>query len=214
MATLTELYTAIILDLNRGDMGSAGELEQAKINAVVGAINKYKTEQFWFNRASGSGTTTADDATLAIPSGVYVPRMVSYGTAYGGQSLTRIPLDAIENRIETGMPWKWAEDEETIHLWPIPNAVYTLYVYGTADIDAPAAGAANIWTTECFDLMRAEAKITLCRGSLRDPEGMQLAMSERDDALAALRRESRNRDQAPLTTDIPPTRRYFNINYG
>jgi hypothetical protein len=195
-------------------MGSSGELEQAKINAVTGAINKYKTEQFWFNRASGSGTTTAADATLAIPSGVYVPKLVSYGSAYNGMALTRVGLDTIENRLETSLPRYWAEDEETIHLWPIPDATYTIYVYGTADIDAPSAAAANIWTTECFDLMRAEAKITLCRGSLRDPEGMQLAMSERDDALAALRRESRNRDKAPLITDIPPTRRVFNYITG
>jgi hypothetical protein len=130
-------------------------------------------------------------------------------------ALTRVGLDTIENLLETSMPRYWAEDEETIHLWPIPDAVYTLYVYGTADIDIPASGAAsNIWTTEAFDLMRAEAKITLYRGPLRDPDGMQLAMSERDDALAWMRRESRNRDKAPLVTDLPPTRQYFNWKTG
>jgi hypothetical protein len=211
MATLTQLYTRIILDLNRGDMGASGELEQAKIDAVVDAIDKYKTEQFWFNRASGTGNTTAADATLTMPTGVYVPKMVTYL----GRDLTRVGLDTIEARTETGRPTQWAEDEETIHLWPIPDATYALYVYGTADIDAPASGASsNIWTTEAYRLILNEAKMILCRGPLRDPEGLDLARDGRDDALAALRRESRNRDRAPLVTDIPPTREVYNINLG
>ena len=210
MATLTQLYTRIILDLNRDDMGTSGELEQAKIDAVVAAINRHKAEQFWFNRASGTGNTTSTDATLTIPTGVYVPKMVTYL----GRDLTRVGLDTIEARTETGRPTHWAEDEETIHLWPIPDATYALYVYGTADIDAPSAAAENIWTTEAYELILAEAKVILCRGPLRDPEGMQLAKDAREEALSFLRRESRSRDKAPLVTDIPPTREVYNINLG
>lgn len=199
MATLTQLYSRLILDLNRDDMGASGELEQAKIDAVADAINHYKAEQFWFNRASGSGDTTADDATLAMPTGVFVPNCVSYN----GNELTRVPLAEIEHRTETGVPSKWAENEEQIQLWPIPDAAYTIYVYGTADVDAPASGAAsNIWTTEAYDLILAEAKVILCRGPLRDPEGAGLAKDARAEALAALRRESRRRSGAPLQTEI------------
>lgn len=210
MATLTQLYTRIILDTNRDDMGTSGELEQAKIDAVVDAINHFKAEQFWFNRASGSGATTADDATLTIPTGVYVPKVVSHD----GVALERVPLCDIEHRTETGPPSKWAENEEAIELWPIPDAAYTLYVYGTADIDAPASGAtSNIWTTEAYDLILAEAKAILCRGPLRDIEGLALAKDARDEALSALRRESRRRGQSPLRSDLPLTGS-FNINTG
>jgi hypothetical protein len=78
MATLTQLYTRIILDTNRDDMASGGELEQAKIDAVADAVEFHSDEQFWFNRASGSGNTTAADATLAMPTGVRVPSVVAY----------------------------------------------------------------------------------------------------------------------------------------
>lgn len=199
MATLTALYTRIILDTNRDDMGSGGELEQAKIDAVADAIQHFKAEQFWFNRASGSGNTTADDATLAVPTGVHVPNVVSYN----GGALVRVPLADIECRTETGVPSKWAENEEQIQLWPIPDAAYAISVYGTADIDAPATGNdSNIWTTEAYDLILAEAKVILCRGPLRDPEGLGLAKDARAEALSALRRESRRRSASPLQTDL------------
>lgn len=208
MATLAQLYTRLILDTNRDDMGSGGELEQAKIDAVTAAINNYKAEQFWFNRASGTGATTATDATLALPTGVYVPKVVSYN----GQKLTRVPLDSIEHKAETGLPTQWAENEETIQLWPIPDAAYTLGVFGTADIDAPASDAANIWTTEAYDLILNEAKVILCRGPLRDPEGLALAKDGREEALTMLRRETRQRGGSGLTTDIPSVIGAYNIN--
>jgi len=210
MATLTEMYTRIILNLDRDDMGSGGAMEQAKIDAVTDAIDHYKTEQFWFNRASGSGATTASDATLTMPSGVYVPKSV----AYSGETLERVPLAEIEYRTETGLPHMWAENEETIQLWPIPDAAYTIYVYGTADVDAPAAGAANIWTTEAYALILARAKKILCRDSLRDTEGASLAQIAEDEALSRLRRETIRRGASRLHTEVPQRYRTFNINRG
>ncbi len=210
MATLAELYTRVILDTNRDDMGTSGELEQAKIDAVAAAIAGYKSEQFWFNRASGSGATTAADATLTMPTGVFVPKVVSYN----GIELIRVPLDQIEHKTQTGLPTHWAENEETIQLWPIPDAAYTIYVYGTADIDAPGSSSSNIWTVEAYDLILNEAKVILCRGPLRDPEGMALAKDGRDEALTKLRRESRARGTSGLVSDIPTGLGAYNINTG
>lgn len=209
MATLAGLYTRLILDLNRDDMGSGGELEQAKIDAVVAAVDKYKAEQFWFNRASGSGNTTASDATLAMPTGVFVPKVVSYL----GRPLASVPLDEIECLTETGPPRKWAENEETIQLWPIPDGTYAISVFGTADIDPPASASSNIWTVEALELILAEAKVILCRGPLRDPEGLALAKDGRDEALTALRRETRRRGSSRLRTDLPMSDS-FNIATG
>lgn len=209
MATIDQLYTRIILDTNRDDMSSGGELEQAKIDAVTAAIDKHKAEPLWFNRASGSGVTSPANAALPIPSGVFVPAIV----AYRGEALARVPLGDIEHRAETGLPTHWAANEETIQLWPIPDAAYTLFVYGTADIDAPAAGEANIWTTQAYDLILAEAKAILCRGPLRDPEGLILAKDAREEALAALRRQSRTRSVSPLKTQLSISD-HFNINRG
>ena len=130
-----------------------------------------------------------------------------------GEALARVSLGDIEHRAETGVPTHWAANEETIQLWPIPDAAYTLFVYGTADIDAPAAGEANIWTTQAYDLILAEAKAILCGGPLRDPEGLLLAKDAREEALAALRRQSRTRSVSPLKTQLSMSE-HFNINRG
>jgi hypothetical protein len=209
MATLAELYTRLILDLCRDDLGSGGELEQAKVDAVSAAITRWKSEQFWFNRASGSGNTANGVATIAIPSGVHVPEVVSYL----GEALHRVPVSEIAYRTETGVPSEWAENEGSIQLWPIPDGVYSLTVSGTADTSAPALGASNIWTTEAYELILAEAKVILCRGPLRDPEGAIMAKDAREEALTSLRRETRRRSASPRRTDLPLTES-FNINRG
>jgi hypothetical protein len=210
VATLAQLYTRIILDTNRDDMGSGGDLEQAKIDAVADAIEKHADEEFWFNRASGSGTTTAADATMTMPTGIRVPNVV----AYLGCELQQVPLDAIEHRTETGAPSKWAENEGAIQIWPIPDATYTVYVYGLATAEAPASGSSNIWTVEAYRLILSTAKRYLYGGALRDPEGAQLAAIDEMEALTKLRRETRRRGRANLVTDIPPPRHSFNIFTG
>src|SRR4051812_34446445 len=133
MATLAELYTRIILDTNRDDMGSGGELEQAKIDAVADAIEYYADEQFWFNRAAGTVSTSANVATGALPAGM---RIASVAT-YLGNEVEKVPLVAIEALVNasspvTGPPAKWAEDAGAIRLYPTPDAAYALAVYGVA----------------------------------------------------------------------------------
>ena len=210
MATLTQLYTRLILDLDRDDMGSGGELEQAKIDAVDEAIETYSDEPFWFNRANGTGNTVASTATIALPAGIRFPYLVSYL----GEELDKVPLLAIQYRTETGVPSQWAANESTIQLWPIPNAVYTLAVFGLDSTAAPALGASNFWTTEAYRLILNEAKLILCRGPLRDPDGAQMAAQARNEALSGIRSESRRRDVSALRTDLPQTRRTFDITRG
>jgi hypothetical protein len=200
MATKDQLYTRIILDTDRDDMGSSGALEQAKIDAVADAIEFHSDEQFWFNRASGSGNTTADVATIALPSGVRVPGVV----AYNGAALERVPLASIEHLTTTGIPAKWAENEDAIQLYPIPDGVYAISVYGLADVGVPAAGGdSNIWTTDAVRLIHATALKILYQGPLRDLEWGALWAGNEIRELARLRRETRRRGSSPLTADMP-----------
>jgi hypothetical protein len=199
MATLAQIYTRIILETARDDMASGGELEQAKVDAVAGAIEFHADEQFWFNRHSGTGNTTAADATLTMPTGLRVATVV----AYNGTELEKRPLEELEFRTETGPPQKWAENEGTIQLWPIPDGIYAITVFGLATAEAPLSASSNVWTTEAADLIVATAKGRLCRGPLRDVEGAGLADIDETRALAKLRRETRRRNRAGLVTDIP-----------
>lgn len=209
MATLAELHARLALDLNRDDLGAGGELEQAKLDAVAEAVEAYADELFWFNRASGTVATAASSATVALPAGMRLVQAVSCD----GRLLARVPLEDIAYRTEAGRPTHWAMNDGTIQLWPVPNAVHALAVSGVAELGLPALGASNGWTTEAYRLILNEAKMSLCAGPLRDPEGMALARSMRDDSLARLRRDSRTRAQAPLRTDLPAGRG-FNIVEG
>jgi len=212
MATLTQLYARIVLDLNRDDMGSGGELEQAKIDAVADAIELHAGEQFWFNRASGTVSTVAGTATIALPAGMRIARIVTWL----GKALRKVPLEKIlaaENSAApvAGPPGLWAEDGGSIHLWPMPDAAYPLAVAGVADLGVPAS--TNAWTVEAYRLVLAEAKKILCRGPLRDPDGMALAADAAREALAALRRETGRRGGAPLAADLPAPGR-FDVRAG
>lgn len=208
MATITQLYTRLILELDRADdMGSGGTLEQAKIDAVTRAIEHHADELFWFNRLSGTATTVASTATVAVPSGMRLPLQVSYNQS----PLTKVQLEDIQHLTATGTPTAWADNEGAIQLSPIPDGAYTLYVFGVEELGLPAT--TNAWSTTAYDLTIAEAKLRLCRGVLRDPEGAQLAFGEREEALGHLRRETRRRAAVGLTTDLPvPTG--FNILTG
>lgn len=214
MATLTQLYTRIILDTNRDDMGSGGELEQAKIDAVADSVEFYADELFWFNRKSGTILTVASTATSALPSGMRIPQIVTYLS----QPLQKVELEVIEAAYYAaspvlGIPTQWAEDGGLIHFYPTPDAVYSMPVYGIADLGVPASSASNAWTVEAYELTLNHAKVLLCRGPLRDPDGLALAKDGRDEALTKLRRETRRRGKAPATTDLPvPTG--FNILTG
>jgi len=202
MATLDQLYTRLILDLARDDMGVGGELEQAKIDAVADAIEAHADTLFWFNRASGTAATVAATAALALPAGMRIALLVTCR----GAELAKVGLEEIQagDTSASGPPARWAEDEGAIHLQPTPDAAYALSVHGIAEIGVPATGGnANAWTTEARELILAEAKIRLCRGPLRDPDGLALARDARGEALGRLRRETARRRSAPMATDLP-----------
>jgi hypothetical protein len=199
---LSQLYARLILDTNRDDMGPGGELEQAKIDAVADAIEMHAGTPFWFNLISGSVETVPGTALVPLPAGMRSATAV----VWLGAPLRKLPLgkiQAAENSASpvSGPPCRWAEDGGAIHLWPMPDAAYPLAVHGIADLGVPAE--ANAWTVEGCRLILAEAKKILCRGPLRDPDGLALAADEAREAFAALRRETGRRGGAPASADLP-----------
>lgn len=207
MATTAQLYTRIILDTNRDDMGSGGELEQAKIDAVAAAVDMHADELFWFNRKTSTKATVAATSTIALPTGMRAAIQLSYD----GTPLAKYQLEDIQHLETTGLPTKWAENDGAIQLQPIPDAVYTFDVFGIADLGVPAS--TNEWTTEAYELILNQAKVILCRGPLRDPEGLALAKDGLEEALTKLRRETRKRGHTPLRSDLAVPSG-FNINTG
>ncbi len=211
MATTAQLKTRVALDLNRDDLGTGGDLEQAMTDALADAVETYATELFWFNRTSGSVNTTGGTATVALPAGMRTAIQVSYQQ----WPLRKFqPEDMQYYTTQGGPPSAWAENDGAIELFPVPDTIYALNVYGIADLGVPASGSSNSWTTEAYNLILNATKRILCTGPLRDPDGALLATGEENRFLIKLRRETRVKAKMPLRTDIPPRRDYFNIYRG
>jgi hypothetical protein len=208
MATYADLKTRIADDLSRDDMGSGGEAESALVRAIASAVEQTANEEFYFSHSSGTAATVAGTGYVSVPASLRVVETVSYLD----QPLIHVPLDSFESYTDAGLPTRWAQDGSLIRLWPVPDAVYSLAVYGTSEVAAPTLDAdSNIWTNEAADLIAARAKIILCRFPLRDPEGLQMARDEERDALTALRADTSRRRRTPLRASDLEGRRY-NIN--
>lgn len=214
MATLAELKTRIRLETDKNDIASGGEAEEALNLAIERAIEFYADEAFWFNRDSGTTSTTSGTSYVAVPYAVRVPETVSYS----GVPLQKVSPSQIEYLTDSGQPTHWAENGGIIQLWPIPNATYSLSVYGVAQIDAPEAdGDDTVWTNEAYDLIAARTRFLLYRDIWRDVEAVKLAAQAEGEALSRLRQETRRRGRTPLRSrgDEPwSARSSFNINRG
>lgn len=208
MATITQLKTRLALMLNRDDTGSGGALEQALIDSYTAAIDEHANELFWFNRTSGTKATVAATATIALPTGMRIAQSISYEQVY----LKKCQREDIQQSTLTGRPTAWAESDGAILLYPIPDAIYTLSLYGIADLGVPAS--TNEWTTEAYELIANSAAKRMCMQYLRDPEGAAIYKLAEADALSQLRAETRKRGGTLLATDVPPARHSFNINLG
>src|SRR4051794_17863916 len=113
MSSLAELKTRIADELTRDDMGTGGEAEDALSRAIDSAIAHYADEMGWFNRLSGTATTTAS-STAALPTGMRYATQVSYLE----EPLIRDELENLEPLIETGIPTRWAMSGDSLYLYP------------------------------------------------------------------------------------------------
>jgi hypothetical protein len=214
MATLGELKTRIITETDRDDLGAGEEAEDALVLCINQAIEYYSDEPFWFMHDSGSSSTTSGVAWVNTPAAVRVPETVSYN----GVPLQKVTVGAIEFLTDSGQPSLWAEAGDIIQLWPIPDATYSLDVFGSAQIDAPTSDSdITVWTVEAYDLIAARTRFLLYRDVFRDVEGVQFAGQAEAEALSRLRRETRRRTVTPLRSngDEPwAAAGTFNINRG
>lgn len=210
MSTLLQLQTRLRLEVQRDDIAIAGDSVQALTDAVDRAIEYWADERFWFNQTSAAASTVNGTQTVAIPAALRTVDRV----AYNGYLLPKARLEEIQFRTDTGIPSRWAESDNNIALWPIPNAVYSLTLYGIAELGTPASAASNAWTTDALDLIDATARKILYRDYFIDDGNVARAMIAEREALEKLLRETRRKTVTPLRSDIPSGRVSFDINRG
>lgn len=211
MVTFATQKTRIATEMVRADLESGGELETVLEQHYQDAVERYANEKFWFNSIVTTATTTASVATITIPATVQTVEQLTIPEY--DLELTEVNLRELPDYSTEGIPEYYSYLNDTLKFWPTPDAAYTLNVYGIAYIAAPTAAADdNIWTNQAAPLIRAHTKMTLYRGIFRDIGGTQLALSEVQDAYAALKQETARRLKKPLRSERGS--RGFDINTG
>lgn len=216
MATLLELKTRVRLETNKDDIASGGEAEAALTNAITRAIEYYADEDFWFTQGAEPASSVASSATIDLPAAIRIVTAVGKASVNQGL-LIKVPISEIEHSSGQGVPTHWTNRASHIRLWPIPDAVYNYFLYGTLEFGIPASdGASNVWTVQGYDLIAARTRMLLYRDLWRDTEGAVLAAQAEQEALAKLKRETRKRDVTPLRSrgDEPFYPNRFNIFTG
>ena len=210
MATYAEIKTRIITELVREDLED--DLADQLTTHIARACEYYANQRFWFNDIVTTASTVASTATVAIPATVRRIDRVTIPANYTELiESTLTDLDDVDHPA-TARPERYSYYNDSIRLYPVPDAVYSLRIYGLAQIDAPEEDSdTNVWTDEAQDLIVAHTKMTLSRDQFRDPDGTQLFMGAVQDALTRLRRETaqRQRTQLRAKADAPWSRSRF-----
>lgn len=211
MVAWSTQLTRIATEMTRTDLGSSGSLYTTLQQHYQDAVEFYANEKFWFNSIKTTVDTVASTQAVTVPATVQTVERLTI-PAYGFE-LQEVTLAELPTSTGTAIPSHYCYYNDTLLLWPIPDAVYTLGVYGVAYVAAPTNTTDDtIWTNQAAPLIRAHTKMTLARGVFQDPEYTQLALAETKDALDTLKRETAKRLETPLRNPRRAGSRY-NINY-
>lgn len=185
--TYLSLQTQIIDELgDRSDL--LPSLRTASTNspvkrAIQSAIAKWEREPFYFLEKWTSPATiittiagqsrygASDLAELATDPYIYHLRITIGDTRTILTKRTWLEIDAMESSATArGQPTDWAYFGKEIRLYPTPDGVYTVQGARIAILTTLSADAdTNVWLTDAWDLIKAEAKMILGRDILRDP---------------------------------------------
>lgn len=196
--TLADLKARIIAETNRDDL--ADDLAGVLASTISAAIRFYAARPFFFNDLRDtSASTIAGNEYVARPTGLRALRVLKIVVGGIERDLRKINGDELERLAAvptSGQPYKFAEVDTRLRLYPKPNAVFALVTLGVFDLAALANDAAsNGWTDADIgqDLIANETKFRLARDTFRNDKMAAAAAVARDDALQLLRAETRRR---------------------
>lgn len=222
-ATYLQLQQQIAMEL--GDktqlLPSATGIWSPIKNAIQTAIAKWEREPFYFTETyvptffstviAQEFYTSVDAATIATTVAIERLHIRLGGNRYSLVQRRWDYLADISSGAASGEPTDFAYFAQQIRLYPIPSDVWVVSLSGTKRLTALAADAdANGWTQDGFDLIKAEAKLSLASEYLHDQAlaaAMTMAiygtpaapgMPASEGILTALRKETRSRARNDL----------------
>jgi len=184
MSTYAQLQARIADDLNRSDL--ATQIQQN----ILGAIQNYKGERFWFNETNATATTTTSSAQVAAPTDILA--IDELYIVISGKNIELMPLDlnaVIEFRPTTnGRPRAYCYYRNQFELDRKADQAYTLNLYYLKELTALSAGTdSNGWTVEGEDLVVFHAEKMLYANVIKDMQKAQAAAALEKEALTRIR---------------------------
>lgn len=197
--TLQDLINRIASDLTRDDL-TGDSLTSPIANAVGDTIRFYARERFWFNQTrlqtfntvNAQQTYTSSDLSI-------IPNIIRVDHLFLPQGVSIYPLDRYEpadfeviSSASTGggRPTGFCYSDQTILLWPIPNAVFTMKLHCFYKLTYPNLSDTNAWTDDAEELVRTHAKMLLYMDVLEDDANAQRMSAKIPALLAGLRSET------------------------
>jgi hypothetical protein len=221
MATYGDMQTRIA-----DELANDGGITTAQIQkAILTTIADYAGEQFWFNEAVGTFNTVAAQELYTSTDYADIPNIIKVisvrlatSGSYNGyiNGVTNDSIEDMQDGSISGAPQYYSRFANKLRLYPIPNAVYSIKLSYITTLTALSADAdTNAWTNDAEEVIRQGAKKRLAADILASDEIANRCAAMEAKAYEGLRAENRNRrSQQFLRTEVPGTRRTFNIYSG
>ena len=186
MATYLDMQTRIADEMLNEPITTA----QIKL-AIQGAINDWSNEQFYFDQKNGTFNTVAnqeyytstDFADIPNMQRVFVANITINGSKIPIKGVDFADIDAQQPGTVTGPPLAWANYNQQLRMYPIPDAVYAMsfsYLYNLPTLSADAD--TNAWMNDGEELIRQGAKRRLWYDVLYNAQNGQLCQQLENDA--------------------------------
>lgn len=170
------------------------------VEHINDAITHYQKTRFYFNESRSVTFSTVADQSVYTFSGAspdittpfYRIDMAVLEESTTDHILTRRDYEGLEWLIDgsttSNRPYNYAYVNQSIVLYPPPDAEYTIRLTGHVKLDAPAAGGTtnNDWMTEAFDLIRSRALWSLNQRVIHDPGKAAVFRADEIEARSAL----------------------------
>lgn len=197
MSALSVVRARIADDLNRSDLNTQID------KAINRAIEFYEKQRFWFNENTWTFVTVAGTESYTFSTASTTDLLEIDQVTLTRTSTDIYPLDQITfqklRQINTtgtttrGAPSKFALYKSTWYLYPVPDAVYTVTIYGQKSYAAMTADAdTNDFTTDAEDLIEARARWWLYANILKDVTQATVAKASEIEALQSLQAKTAN----------------------
>lgn len=185
MATLADLRARIADELTRPDLGPQIE------RAISSAVRHYQRRRFSFTDGRALVLTTPEVEFYTLDD---IRVVDSIAPQDGRLPLVRRSPQTLEywqTGTSTGIPTDWSLMGGAVRLYPRPDAIYALVVYGRLYEGPPEDPAyAGVWVNTAEELIRHRAKADLFANVIREnPEELSLARAQEAEAYQALQAE-------------------------